>query len=267
MSDPRQKALGDFLRARRAKLDPKALAIGDERRRRTSGLRREEVAGRAGIGIDWYVRLEQGRSVSPSATTIDALARALCLSTAEHAHLRALALVHRTDCFVQEDVPTSLKRLVDGLHQPAYVTGRRWDLLAWNAAAADLFAFADLPEAARNILLFVLTDPRARALFGEAWADEARRMTAQFRATHDLWAADPAFLDLHERLRAGCPHFPAWWQAHEVRRTGAGRKTLHHPERGRLTFEYTTFQANEDPNLKLAIYMPIEAAPPKRNQS
>jgi transcriptional regulator with XRE-family HTH domain len=267
MSDSRQKALGDFLRAQREKLDPEALAVGDGRRRRTPGLRREEVAGRAGIGIDWYVRLEQGRSVSPSATTIDALAHALCLSTAEQAHLRALALVRRPDRFVQEDVPPSLKRLVDGLHQPAYVTGRRWDLLAWNAAAADLFAFADLPKPDRNILLFVLADPRARALFGDAWMEEAQRMTAQFRTNHDLWAADPAFVDLHERLRAGCPHFPAWWRAHEVRRAGAGRKVLNHPERGRLTFEYTTFQANEDPDLKLAIYMPIEAVPPKRDRS
>lgn len=267
MSDPRQKAFGDFLRAHRAKLDPEALAVGDGRRRRTPGLRREEVARRAGIGIDWYVRLEQGRSVSPSVTTIDALAHALCLSMAEHAHLRALALVRRFDRFVPEDVPPSLKRLVDGLHQPAYVTGRRWDLLAWNAAAADLFAFADLPEADRNILLFVLTDPRARALFGDAWADEAKRMTAQFRTNHDLWAADPAFLNLHERLKIGCPSFPAWWQAHEVPRAGAGRKVLHHPKRGRLTFEYTTFQANEDLDLKLAVYMPIVAAAPKRNRS
>jgi transcriptional regulator with XRE-family HTH domain len=267
MSDPRQKAFGDFLRAHRAKLDPDSLAVGDGRRRRTPGLRREEVARRAGIGIDWYVRLEQGRSVSPSATTIDALAHALCLSAAEQAHLRALALVSRPDHFVREDVPASLERLVDGLHQPAYVTGRRWDLLAWNAAADDLFGFDDVPEPDRNILLFVVTDPRARALFGDAWADEAQRMTAQFRANHDLWAADPAFIDLHERLRTGCSHFPAWWQAHEVRRAGAGRKVLHHPERGRLTFEYTTFQANEDPDLKLAIYMPITAALPKRSRS
>ncbi|MBK3396691.1 helix-turn-helix transcriptional regulator [Methylobacterium ajmalii] len=257
MSDPHQKALGDFLRARRAALDPKVLAVAAVRQRRTPGLRRDEVAQRAGISIDWYVRLEQGRSVSPSMATIDALARALCLNTAEHAHLRALAHGPQRHRFVKEQIPATLDRLIGSLNQPAYVTGRRWDLLTWNAAAADLFAFDDLHEAERNILLFVLTDARARSLFGEAWAQEAQRMTAQFRATHDLWAADPAFTDLLARLQKGCTQFQAWWQAHEVRPSGTGRKLLHHPQRGSLSFEYSTFQANEDPALKLAIYVPI----------
>lgn len=257
MSDPHQKALGDFLRARRAALDPKILAVAAARRRRIPGLRRDEVAQRAGISIDWYVRLEQGRSVSPSATTIDALAHALCLNAAEHAHLRALARGPQRHRFAQEQIPATLERLIGSLHQPAYVTGRRWDLLAWNAAAADLFGFDDLSEGERNILLYVLTDARARALFGDAWAQEAQRMTAQFRATHDLWAADPAFADLLDRLQTGCAPFAAWWQAHEVRPSGTGRKLLHHPQRGSLSFEYATFQANEDPALKLAIYVPV----------
>ncbi|AWN48227.1 transcriptional regulator [Methylobacterium terrae] len=258
MSDPRQKAFGDFLRSRRAQLDPAALAVPSGRRRRTPGLRREEVAERAGIGIDWYVRLEQGRDVSPSAATIDALARALCLSEAEHAHLRALSRSGRPAAFGHEAVPSTIRRLVDAMAQPAYVTGRRWDLLTWNAAAADLFGFDDLPGAARNILLFVLTDARARDLFGEAWAEEAQRMVAQFRAVHDLSAADPAFLDLLERLTAGCPLFAGWWEAHEVRGGGTGRKVLHHPRHGRLVFDYATFQATGDPALKLAVYVPGE---------
>ncbi|KMO19194.1 helix-turn-helix transcriptional regulator [Methylobacterium platani] len=259
MSDSRQKAFGDFLRARRAQLDPAALALPSMRRRRTPGLRREEVAERAGIGIDWYVRLEQGRDVSPSATTVDALARALCLGEAEHAHLRALAGDGRPRAFVREAVPPTIRRLVAGLAQPAYVTGRRWDLLAWNEAAADLFGFDALLDEERNILLFVLTDPRAQALFGPAWAEEAQRMVAQFRAVHDLSAADPAFVDLLDRLSAGCPLFAAWWQAHEVRGGGSGRKVLHHPRRGRLAFDYATFLATGDPALKLAIYGPAES--------
>jgi len=256
VSDPRQKAFGDFLRSRREQLDPAALALPSARRRRTPGLRREEVAQRAGIGIDWYVRLEQGRDVSPSVTTLDALARALCLSEAEHAHLRALSRSVRPGAFVREAVPATIRRLVAEMRQPAYVTGRRWDLLAWNAAAADLFGFDDLPEQQRNILLFVLTDARARALFGEAWPEEAQRMVAQFRTAHDLSAADPAFIDLLDRLTEGCPHFATWWEAHEVRGGGTGRKVLHHPRRGRLAFDYATFQANGDPALRLAIYVP-----------
>src|ERR1700755_431663 len=124
--NPRQSELGDFLRSRREKLTPKAVGLPIGRRRRTPGLRREEVAELAGIGVDWYIRLEQGRSVSPSVTTIDSLAR-------------ALRLTRRVDrrAFVRETVPATLKRIVNGLTQPAYITGRRWDVLCWNEAAED----------------------------------------------------------------------------------------------------------------------------------
>src|ERR1700694_69548 len=135
MADPRRSEFGDFLRSRREKLTPKAVGLPIGRRRRTAGLRREEVAELAGIGVDWYIRLEQGRTVSPSVTTIDALARALRLSKAEHAHLRAGNAARRA--FVRESVPEALLRLVNGLNQPAYITGRRWDILAWNKAAEE----------------------------------------------------------------------------------------------------------------------------------
>lgn len=250
--------LGDFLRARRERLDPQALGIARVRRRRTPGLRREEVAELAGIGVDWYIRLEQGRDVSPSLATVDSLARALRLKPAEHAHLRALARVADRRAFVPETVPDVIRRIVGETSQPAYVTGRRWDVLAWNAAAVRLFTdFGAVPEQERNILLYVLADPAARRLFGTAWADEAKRMVAQFRTTHDLWAGDPAFLDLLERLRRGCPEFAAWWEAHDIRSVATGRKLLSHPERGLLRFEYASFQANDDPALKLVIYTPV----------
>src|SRR4030081_1120394 len=134
MADPRRSEFGDFLRSRREKLSPRIVGLPAGRRRRTAGLRREEVAELAGIGVDWYIRLEQGRTVSPSITTIDALARALRLGKAEHAHLRALASRGRAPnadrpVFVRESVPDVIRRLVEGLNQPAYVTGRRWDVL------------------------------------------------------------------------------------------------------------------------------------------
>ena len=228
------------------------------RRRRTPGLRREEVAELAGIGIDWYVRLEQGRGVRPSLATVDALARALRFNKAEHAHLRALARRGPRRAFVRESVPEAVRRLVAGLKQPAYITGRRWDVLAWNAAAAKaLTDFGRLPEADRNLLLYMLTNPAARDLFGEGWAEEAKRMVAQFRPTYDLWAGDPAFGDLVERLREGSPEFARWWEVHDVRSRGtSGQKILNHPRRGPLRFAYVTFQSNDDPALRLAIYTP-----------
>jgi transcriptional regulator with XRE-family HTH domain len=257
MADPRRSEFGDFLRSRREKLSPKAVGLlPGGRRRRTAGLRREEVAELAGIGVDWYIRLEQGRTVSPSVTTIDALARALRLGKAEHAHLRALASNADRRAFTRESVPDALRRLVESLNQPAYITGRRWDLLAWNAVADEIFAFSLLDEEDCNILVCMLTNPHTRHLFGPAWADEAKRMVAQFRATHDLWAGDPAFLDLLERLRQGCPEFATWWEAHDIRGVTAGQKRLSHPKKGSLRFEYATFQANDDPALKLVIYMP-----------
>jgi transcriptional regulator with XRE-family HTH domain len=258
--NPTRSELGDFLRSRRERLSPDALGLPSLRRRRTAGLRREEVAERAGIGVDWYTRLEQGRSVSPSATTIDALARALGLDAMEHAHLRALTRNSGNIPFVRETVPEGLARMLAGLAQPAYITGLRWDLLAWNDAADAVFGFSRLKEDSRNILHGVLTNRHTRALFGAAWEDHARRMVAQFRTTYDLWAGDPAFEALLAQLRQDSAEFPAWWEAHDIGRGGAGQKSLHHPRKGLLRFDYATFQANDDPALKLAIYTPAAGA-------
>src|SRR5882724_1030648 len=171
MADRSRNELGDFLRSRRERLSPKAAGVPLGRRRRTPGLRREEVAELAGIGVDWYVRLEQGRSVNPSVTTVDALARALRLSKVEYGHLRALTRNAGRRAFVRENVPGALKRLVESLNQPAYITGRRWDVLAWNAAADEIFAFSRLSEEDRNILVSVFTKPASKRMFGAAWAE------------------------------------------------------------------------------------------------
>lgn len=256
MIDQRKRELGDFLRARRSRLTPEGVGLPQRRQRRTPGLRREEVAELAGIGVDWYIRLEQGRPVTPSVSTIDALARALRLTELEHQHLRALAGGGGPKPFQPEVAPPGLLTLLESLTQPAYVTGRRRDLVAWNAAANDIFGFDQLAGDERNILVSMLTLPRSRALFGPGWAGEAQRMVAQFRATHDLWAGDPAFVDLLRRLRDGCLEFDAWWERHDVGRPASGRKTLHHPTRGVIAFDHASFQANDDPGLKLVIYTP-----------
>ncbi|MEN8515249.1 helix-turn-helix transcriptional regulator [Burkholderia sp. RS02] len=248
---------GDFLRSRRKRLRPDAVGLHDGPRRRTPGLRREEVAELAGIGVDWYVRLEQGRDVSPSDATLDALVHALRLDKAEAAHLRALARRDTSRAFVPESVPPAIARLVANLHLPAYVTGRRWDILAWNAAAADLLGFDRLAEADRNILVYTFVEPHARRLFAESWADEAHRMIALFRTNHDLHANDPAFIALVERLRASSDEFAQWWGTHDVRSGASGQKVLVHAQRGKQRYEYATFQANDDPALKLAIYTPV----------
>jgi hypothetical protein len=109
----------------------------------------------------------------------------------------------------------------------------------------------------RNILLSMLTNEATRRLFGKSWTAEARRMVAEFRATHDLWAGDPAFAELLARLRRESAEFDGWWKAHDVRSVAAGRKELNHPKKGKLRLEYASFQANDDPGLKLVVYTPV----------
>ncbi len=256
----RGRELADFLRSRRARLTPKALGLRAGQRRRTPGLRREEVAELAGIGVDWYVRLEQGRAVRPSAATIDALARALRLSKAEHAHLRILARTHGAPAWSRESVPDAVRRVVEHMNHPAYITGRRWDVLAWNAAADDLFGFSRMAEAERNTLLSMFVSPGARKRFGAGWADEARRMLAQFRSSHDVFAHDPAFRTLVAQIKAACPDFDAWWKAHDVRAPAAGHKKVRHWKKGVLAYEVASFQANDDASLKLTVYAPAAKA-------
>jgi transcriptional regulator with XRE-family HTH domain len=253
--------LGEFLRSRRERLTPDSVGLQPGRRRRTPGLRREEVAELAGIGVDWYIRLEQGRTVRPSAATVDALAEALRLDDTERAHLAVLAQQNLRPAFERETVPVSAKTLIDSLRQPAYATGRRWDVLAWNDAAAQLFGdFLNGPVEDRNILVYLLLDPGARRLFGPGWAARARHTVGQFRAAHDVWAGDPAFTGLAARLAAGCREFGGWWDDHSIAvGSGSGQKVLHHPVHGVLTYDYATFQSNDDAAVRLAVYTPHTA--------
>lgn len=246
--------LGAFLRSRRENLSPVTVGLKGGPRRRTSGLRREEVAELAGIGVDWYVRLEQGRAVRPSGATIDAIARALRLSKAEHAHMQSLAHAQGRRPFAREIVPGPIIRLVESMNLPAYITGRRWDVLAWNAPADELFGFSKRSIEDCNVLLYMLTDRQARRGFGKTWVEQARRMVAIFRTTHDLWDGDPAFTSLLERLHAGCSEFGGWWAAHDIGAITAGQKSLTHAGRGKIRLEYATFQCNDSPDLRLTIY-------------
>jgi transcriptional regulator with XRE-family HTH domain len=249
LAKPTQHPLGDFLRSRRERLDPVALGL-PKLRRRTPGLRREEVAARAGIGTDWYLRLEQGRSTTPSAATVEALGRALQLTAPELAHLRALTRVDRPPPFAPEQVPPPMTRVIASLREPAYVTGRRLDVLAWNPAADRLLGFSRLPEPDRNTLALVFLSPTARRLFGSGWEGEARRVVASFRPTHDLYAADPAFASLVGRLHAS-PEFARWWKAHDIRVPRSGIKVL-----GGRAFEHSSYQSNDDPSLRLVVLVP-----------
>lgn len=249
------RPLGDFLRSRRIRLDPENVADAARHRRRTPGLKREEVAQRAGISAEWYVKLEQGRAVSPSIETVDALGRALLLDRMELAHLRSLAAAGGRQPFQREDAPDVLRRIVAGLSEPAYLTGQRFDVLVWNDAAATLFGdFGQLAPEDRNIFHWMLTDTAAKQLFGQTWADEARRVVSLFRAAYDLWLGEAAFTALLDQTRAGCPELDGWWAEHGISAPLSGTKHLCHPTLGVVCYEFASFQANDDPALKLALY-------------
>ena len=156
--------------------------------------------------------------------------------------------------FGRETVPQALRRIIEGLNQPAYVTGRRWDVLAWNAAADEIFAFGRMAEEERNVLMRMFTRPATKRLFGSGWEQEARRMIAQFRSNYDLFAGDPAFESLLDKLRTESAEFSVWWRGHDVRGAAAGAKRLYHPKKGELKLDYASFQSNDDPALKLVIY-------------
>ena len=195
------------------------------------------------------------RPLSPSAETVEALGRALRLDRVELAHLRSLAAAGRRQPFRREDTPNVLRRIVASLPEPAYLTGQRLDVLAWNDAATALFGdFGRLATEDRNILHWMFTDPAAKTLFGQTWTEEAGRMVSLFRAAHDLWPGDTAFVALVDRIRANCLEFDAWWSEHGVSAPVSGTKHLHHPTLGVVRYEYASFQANDDPALKLALY-------------
>lgn len=251
----RRWELGDFLRSRRQSLDPGIYGRDDGRRRRTPGLRREEVAERAGIGVDWYVRLEQGRQVNPSRITLDSLAVALDLNEAEHRHLLLLARPAGHDRFVREQVPGALHAMVTALNQPAYVVGRRFDILTWNNAAVELFTdYSLIDERDRNIVLIMLTNPEAKRVFGPSWGSEAKRILAKFRSVYDLYEHDPAFIELVEQLHDRSPAFRQWWRHHDIGPTTTGTKTIHPVRRPPQRWRHQSFQYHDDSNLRLVIY-------------
>ena len=199
----RRKALAQFLQARRERLSPEAVGLPTSSRRRTPGLRREELALIAGIGLTWYTMLEQGRDIHVSQQILESLAQALQLSQVERAHLFSLAQqsIVPAPSMPREVVSPFLQRFLDQLEPgPAYITGRRWDLLAWNRAACEVLGdFQVLAEAERNIVWFIFTDQEFRRRVGD-WEGVAQRVLAQFRVSCGQGPGDPRFADLIERL-------------------------------------------------------------------
>jgi transcriptional regulator with XRE-family HTH domain len=222
----RPRTLGTFLRAHRERLSPVALGLPSFARRRTPGLRREEVAQLCGVSTTWYTWLEQGRPVSCSAQALARIARALQLTRAERQYLFEIAGSHDPERIEMNStaIPADLNALVSRLPVPAYVLDRQWNAVAWNRAAGKLFRPWLIDSKERNLLRFIFLNPAARELIVD-WHNRARRVVAEFRSDAGRHLTEPPTLRLIEDLQQGSRCFAEWWSQHDVReREGGSRR-------------------------------------------
>jgi transcriptional regulator with XRE-family HTH domain len=264
-----ENPLGSYLKDRRAKLDPAAFGFPPERRR-TPGLRREEVAQRANISSTWYTWLEQGRGGAPSAHVLDRIARALMLTDVEREHLFLLGLGHAPEVRYRKDegVTPRLQRVLDALElSPALVRTATWDVVAWNRAATVMLTdYGSLPPEQRNILRFIFLDPRVRAAQYD-WESVARMVVSAFRVDAARAGAAAEVEPLVDELCRRSPEFEALWRDNDVRSHGEGTKHMRHPVIGALAFEYSAFAVDGRPDLNMVVYNPATPADAEKIRS
>lgn len=261
MSAPRslernRAELADFLRSRRERITPEEVGLPAGGRRRTPGLRREEVAALAGVGLSWYTWLEQGREIGVSATFLENLSRTLKLDATERRHLFLLAHQRlppepgKTWCVV----PPLVHRLMADLPlRPAYVLNLRWDVLAWNAAADRVFGFSSYPVERRNLLWLLFTAPSIRSLF-DPWCDQALQILSSFRRDFVRAPLDPDIGTLVKDLEKVDPDFRTWWRQQDIHGPCQGIRYLQVPDVGPVVFDHTSLTIDVDRDLRLVYY-------------
>ena len=268
MSDDAPSRLGTYLRDRRTHLDPASFGfVGG--RRRTPGLRREEVAARANISPTWYTWLEQGRGGAPSADVLDRIAKGLMLTEPEREHLYMLGLGHPPEVHYQpvDGVTPRLQRVLDAMPlSPAIIKTAMWDVVGWNRAAAALLTdYSKLPREERNILRLMFSSSR---VWGkqENWESVARFVVGAFRADVARAGAggSAAVRALVSELCQMSPEFERLWQDNDVVAHGEGVKCIHHPEAGSLNLEFSSFAVEGRPELGMIVYNPASPADAER---
>ncbi|WP_347302126.1 helix-turn-helix transcriptional regulator [Croceibacterium sp. TMG7-5b_MA50] len=265
MPAPAATPLATFLRDRRTRMDPAAFGFGG--RRRTPGLRREEVAQRANISATWYTWLEQGRGGAPSADVLDRIATGLMLTAPEREHLFMLGLGRppAPSYHADDGVTPRLQRVLDALTlSPAIIKTATWDVLAWNRAAAVLLTdYARLPREERNVLRLIFTNPRTRAA-QEDWLAVARYVVGAFRADAARAGAGAEITRLVAELSAASSEFAALWRENDVVGEGAGHKRLRHPAYGLIELEFSSFAVEGRSDLAMVVYNPLDHAAARR---
>jgi transcriptional regulator with XRE-family HTH domain len=250
--------LGGFLKDRRARLDPATYGFSSARRR-TPGLRREEVAQRANVSATWYTWLEQGRGGAPSADVLERLSRALELTPVEREHLFLLAQHRPPQVTYQapQSVTPRLQRVLDAMtYSPAFVRTVRWDIVGWNHAATRVLGdYSALPPEQRNSLRLIFCDAQIRQRMTE-WDRDARAMVATFRAEVARAGASAEVEAFVAALCGESADFAAMWRDHDVRRPSEGTKHTHHPRVGAIALDYSVFSVDDPPGLSMVVYSP-----------
>jgi transcriptional regulator with XRE-family HTH domain len=259
-SELRRRELGTFLRSRRERIRPEQVGLRSIRRRRTPGLRREEVAQLAGVGVTWYTWLEQGRDINPSAQVLDAIARTLQFDVHEHSHLFTLAGIATTTIAngCQALCPT-VQPLIDQLEPfPAMVVNSRLDLLAYNRVYASFFdEIETIPIEDRNLLWLVFTHPQWQATIVD-WDDAVGRLAAEYRAAMAEHLDDPAWKTLVARLHRASGEFTAVWERHDVQGVESRTKRAMHPTAGLLKLDYSNLWVGQQVGVRIVAYTPAD---------
>lgn len=254
------KALGAFLRAHRERLTPAQAGLPGAPRRRTSGLRREELAQLSGISTTWYTWIEQGREVSVSPLTLARLARALQLGTAERDYLFSLAQASDPESQDAADaVSPALLESVQQLRCPGYLLDSVWNVVAWNAPAQALFSGFLGNDPAPNLLRFMFLHPLAQHLVAD-WPERARRVVAEFRAETRHFPHSAPVREQVEALCRASPQFDTWWHGQAVMAREGGVRRFRHPQRGEVAYRQQTFYPAASPALKLVMLLPGDDA-------
>ncbi len=255
----RYKELADFLKTRRAKILPSQVGLPSATRRRTPGLRREEVAQLAGIGVTWYTWLEQGRAIHVSAQVIESLSRVLMLDKQERIHLYHLA---------NQPLPTEipgyqgtinpiLQHVLDSLVLcPAFIADQKWNVIAWNKAASCVFGeFREMNARQRNIVWAMFTETYFKQLYVD-WILHAKSLLGRFRSTCGKYIEDAWLNQFIDDLKAQSAEFNLWWPLHEIQNDSGVYKQFNHPMAGILDFESSSFDVPDNSGFKLFVHVP-----------
>ncbi|KUO76545.1 MAG: hypothetical protein APF77_05290 [Clostridia bacterium BRH_c25] len=258
----RRIELSNFLRTRRERLNPEHFEMLISSRRRTPGLRREEVAQLAGVSVSWYTWLEQGRPITVSEQVLESITRVLRLDWAERRHLFLLAKDHlppSKPC--SEDIShinPELQQVLDAFGIcPAYILDKYWNIAAWNKSASKVFVdYTTLSFREKNLIWLLFTHPSQRELLVD-WESEARRCLAQFRFSSDQYIGEPWFTELVDDMKYASPHFREWWTQYDIQAAHGKCKKLNHPLVGRLVLHATTMLLPDYSELKIIVYTPL----------